>query len=255
MPQWMQDLFMGWPMIRSNLPTFFVILALVITTVWVVVNFTYSGVLASKNAQIELQDRQIADFKQKLVGAPPDQAKAKIDSISAKTSAADPLIKDARIEWDDNGDVWLTGAYAKSGKELIAYIAAFSANTFNTMGGYPYKVIAPSAAAALPRGPRIDIGNVGRFDVDSRARIKLATLSKSGDWILQWGQSADNQNRSGASYGSFFGSIFLVDADHNEYAFPFAIVARKTDQNFPPPVIIGPDIFRLQQALILEFKK
>jgi hypothetical protein len=138
---------------------------------------------------------------------------------------------------------------------LIAYIAAYSANTFDTMGGYPRKVIAPSAAAALPHGPRIGVGSVGRFDRDSSARIKLATLSKNGDWILQWGQSTGNQNRSGASYGSFFGGVFLVDTDHNEYAFPFAIITRKTDQNFPPPVIIGPDVFRLQEALILEFKK
>lgn len=161
MPQWMQDLFTGWPMIRSNLPTFFVILALIITTVWVVVNFSYSGVLASKNAQIELQDRQIADYKQKSGGATPDQAKAKIDALAApKVSAPDPLIKDARIEWDDNGDVWLTGTYAKSGKELIAYIAAYSANTFDTMGGYPRKVAAPSAASALPHGPRIEVGDL-----------------------------------------------------------------------------------------------
>jgi hypothetical protein len=81
MPQWMQDLFAGWPMIRANLPTFFVILALIIGVVWVVVNWSYSGVLASKNGQIELQDRQLADYRDKLKGATPEEAKAKIDML------------------------------------------------------------------------------------------------------------------------------------------------------------------------------
>jgi hypothetical protein len=51
-------------MIRANLPTFAVILVLIVGVVWIVVNWSYSGVLASKNAQIELLDRQIANLKQ-----------------------------------------------------------------------------------------------------------------------------------------------------------------------------------------------
>lgn len=81
MPQWMQDLTTGWPMIRANLPTFFVIVVLIILTVWTVVNWSYSGVISSKNGQIELQDRQLADYREKLKGATPDQAKDKIDVL------------------------------------------------------------------------------------------------------------------------------------------------------------------------------
>lgn len=81
MPQWMQDLTAGWPMIMANLPTFFVILTLMIGAVWVVFSFTYGAVLASKNGQIELQDRQLADFRDKLKGATPEQAREKIDAL------------------------------------------------------------------------------------------------------------------------------------------------------------------------------
>jgi hypothetical protein len=84
MPQWMQDLFAGWPMIRANLPTFLVILVLMVGVVWVVVNWSYSGVLASKSAQIELQDGQLADYRDKLKGATPEEAKAKIDALEDK---------------------------------------------------------------------------------------------------------------------------------------------------------------------------
>lgn len=84
MPQWMQNLFDGWPMIRANLPTFFVILVLMVGAVWIVVNWSYSTIFASKNSQIELQDRQLADYKNKLQGATPDQAKAQIDELEGR---------------------------------------------------------------------------------------------------------------------------------------------------------------------------
>ena len=71
-------------MIRANLPTFFVILFLAIGVIWVVVNWSYSAVLASKNGQIELQDRQLADYRDKLKGATPEEAKAKIDALEEK---------------------------------------------------------------------------------------------------------------------------------------------------------------------------
>jgi hypothetical protein len=42
---------------------------------------SYSSVLASKNSQMELQDRQLADYREKLHGATPDEAKARIDAL------------------------------------------------------------------------------------------------------------------------------------------------------------------------------
>jgi hypothetical protein len=84
MPRWMQDLFAGWPMIRANLQTFFVIVVLIFGAVWWLMDWRYGAIVASKIGQIELQDRQLADYKQKLDGASPDQAKAKIDALEEK---------------------------------------------------------------------------------------------------------------------------------------------------------------------------
>jgi hypothetical protein len=81
MPQWMQDLFAGWPMIRANLPTFFVILVMILGAVWWMMDWKYGATIASKTGQIELLDRQIADYKDKLKGASPEEAKSKIDSL------------------------------------------------------------------------------------------------------------------------------------------------------------------------------
>jgi hypothetical protein len=80
----MQNLVAGWPMIKANLPTFAVILVLMVGAVWIVVNWSYSTILASKTGQIELQDRQLADYREKLQGATPDQAKARIDNLEAR---------------------------------------------------------------------------------------------------------------------------------------------------------------------------
>lgn len=81
MPQWIQDLADGWPMIAAHPKTFMAILIAIIVVVWVVISWSYSSVLASKNSQIELQDRQLSDFREKLKGATPEQAKDKIDSL------------------------------------------------------------------------------------------------------------------------------------------------------------------------------
>jgi hypothetical protein len=88
MPPWILDLFAGWPMIMANLPSFFAVLAFMIGAVWLVVNWAYRSVLASKNGQIELQDRQLADYREKLKGATPEEAKAKIDALEEKVRNA-----------------------------------------------------------------------------------------------------------------------------------------------------------------------
>jgi hypothetical protein len=87
MDQWIQRFADGWPMIWANPKTFALMTAVIITIVWLIVNYSYSTVLSNKNSQIELQDRQLSDYKQKLDGASPDQAKAKIEALEATIRA------------------------------------------------------------------------------------------------------------------------------------------------------------------------
>jgi len=79
MPQWMEGLIAGWPMIAANVPTFVVIVALIAGSLWAAFNWSYGRVIATKDGQIELQDRQLADYRKQLEGATPDQARAKIE--------------------------------------------------------------------------------------------------------------------------------------------------------------------------------
>jgi hypothetical protein len=77
-------------MIWANPKTFALMTALIILVVWLIANYSYSTILANKNSQIELQDRQLADYKQKLDGANPDQAKARIDALESKLARLEP---------------------------------------------------------------------------------------------------------------------------------------------------------------------
>jgi hypothetical protein len=56
--------------------------------------------LAGKNAQIETQDRQIADYKQKLDGASPDQAKKRIEDLGKQVSALAKHIDPRSVKTD-----------------------------------------------------------------------------------------------------------------------------------------------------------
>ncbi len=91
MPQWMQDLTTGWPMIRANIPTFIVLAALIFGVVWWLMDWRYGsiitgrdGIIANKESEITLLKGQRDDYKEKLSGGTPDQAKARIDSLEAR---------------------------------------------------------------------------------------------------------------------------------------------------------------------------
>jgi hypothetical protein len=90
MPQWMQDLTTGWPMIRANLPTFFVITVLMFGSIWWLMDWRYGGVIANKDSEIALFKGQRDDYKEKLSGATPEQAKARIDALESRLARLEP---------------------------------------------------------------------------------------------------------------------------------------------------------------------
>lgn len=81
MPEWIVKLFEQWAAVTAAPIPFTIAIVIAATVIWFVIGWIYGGVVASKNAQIELQDRQLADYRDKLKGATPDEAKAKIDAL------------------------------------------------------------------------------------------------------------------------------------------------------------------------------
>lgn len=98
MPQWITDLFAGWPMIRANLPSFVFIVILIFAAVWWLMDWRYGGIITNRDSEISLLKGQRDDYKDKLSGATPDQAKAKIEGLERAVHMAigakwEPLTK------------------------------------------------------------------------------------------------------------------------------------------------------------------
>jgi hypothetical protein len=89
MPSW-KEILEQFALISAAPIPFFLVTIAIIGLVWVVVNWSYSAVLSSKNSQIELLVRQVGDYKDKLNGATPYEAKARIDSLEARLSRVEP---------------------------------------------------------------------------------------------------------------------------------------------------------------------
>jgi hypothetical protein len=54
--------------------------------IWTAISWEKNAVIEQLTGQIQLQDRQLADYKDKLNGASPSDAKARIDALEARVS-------------------------------------------------------------------------------------------------------------------------------------------------------------------------
>jgi hypothetical protein len=154
-------------------------------------------------------------------------------AMPQQATNSSPLIKGIHIDWVDDGTIWLTGIYTKTGTGLVASAAVFPVETFEIMGQSARKVM---IAISSSLGSRIETDPVDRFGRETAAKIKIGTLiDNHGHWILQLGQSKLEIERWG-----YFGVIYLGDKENEP--IPFAIISRKTDQNNPSPIFIGPDV-------------
>lgn len=93
--------------------------------IWIAVNRTYGAVIRNKNAQIELLQREINGYKEKLAGASPDQAAAKmaeferrigIPGATERLQHGLPTLTDAQIaDWSTKLSTYkLTALYLRA---------------------------------------------------------------------------------------------------------------------------------------------
>ncbi len=81
-----------WAVIVSAPIPYLVAVIVVVGAVWGVINWAYSARLSGKDAEIDLLTRQRDDYKDKLGGATPDEAKAKIEALETRLSALEPRV-------------------------------------------------------------------------------------------------------------------------------------------------------------------
>jgi hypothetical protein len=128
----------------------------------VILRFWYGGRLSSKDAQIELQDRQLADYRDKLQGASPEEAKARIDALEKRLGQFEPrrltdnqrkiLIERARV-YDHNPELYPElSIISEASSDCTTYAAAFEA-TLREAGW----MVGNWQIAIPPRRPRTGI--------------------------------------------------------------------------------------------------
>jgi hypothetical protein len=109
-------------MIWANPKTFFLLTALIVAAAWLLMNFSYSTILANKNSQIELQDRQIAEYKSKLGGATPDQAKARIDDLEKRLTQLAIRVEPRFLTPEQRGTVFKIAAVPPGSQNAITMV-------------------------------------------------------------------------------------------------------------------------------------
>ncbi|MGD0565270.1 MAG: hypothetical protein ABSA66_19550 [Roseiarcus sp.] len=70
--------------------TFAIALAILGGAIWAAMNWTYSSQITNLQSRLSLRDDQIADYKTKLGGATPDEAKKRLDALELQVKALSP---------------------------------------------------------------------------------------------------------------------------------------------------------------------
>jgi hypothetical protein len=165
------------------------------------------------------------------------------------------LINDARISWDEAGDIWLAGTYAKSGGELFAYVNVTTSSVFSVMTGQPERIMRPIGNVDI-NTHRIATDKIDRFDRGTQAKIKIARVYNSnGGALIRFGSDTAGAG-GGIATTSYLGFIILVDKERNEDIYKFAVVGRMAEPTGAgtPPIFIGPDIFNALEASVQNAK-
>jgi len=89
MPDWDKILTQVSAVMAAPIP-FFVALLVVPALIWWLMNWRYSAVISHRDSEITLLNGQRDDYKEKLGGASPDQAKAQIDALEARLARVEP---------------------------------------------------------------------------------------------------------------------------------------------------------------------
>lgn len=84
MPDWVSKLLQEWQIIVAAPVSFALVSLLIIAIVWAIVNWSYSAILSSKNAQIELLNGRLGAYEDKLRGATPEQAAGELARLRAE---------------------------------------------------------------------------------------------------------------------------------------------------------------------------
>src|SRR5260370_5880236 len=94
MPEWLDKLGQGWPVITAAPISLSIAVVDIIVIVWAIIHWFYRWLLSSKNIQIEMLRARLADYRNVLEGASPSEAVYKITQLKAQLEAIKGVPRD-----------------------------------------------------------------------------------------------------------------------------------------------------------------
>jgi hypothetical protein len=250
MPDW--DKIFGQLAAVNNAPIpFFVSLFVAIGIIWWLINWKYNSVIGHRDAEISNLKAERDEYKGKITGVTPDQAKTKTETLAkvAPPAQSRRLISGACIEWRPDGRISLQGRFSISGGPLNIYV------TYGSPHSAPgrYRSLQQVIGGTLNVESRIKLGTIVHFDREEKTDFTLGFVSdvEGHQQIIQWGELAQDNIKVGITWGSYFGwIIFVWDEGKIEEWYPFAIVSTvQPNAVGVPPLFIAPDILMSHSAL------
>ena len=142
MPELVARISEQWAVIESAPIPFAAALIVLAGLIWTIVSWSYRSTVSSKDAEIALLVRQRDDYKDKLGGASPDEARARIDRLETQIGAFAPrrLTDDQRMRFAAilkrlSGTVDIAFDISAADARLLArdFVAAFDSAGWQTL--------------------------------------------------------------------------------------------------------------------------
>jgi hypothetical protein len=153
-PDWLSHLSEEWKLITAAPVISIIFVLVVVGVVWAVQSWANKSRLESKDGEISLLQRQVNDYKDKLSGASPDEAKAKIAELEARVSSlADELRP--RTLTDKQRELLIQSLAMPSGKRYVVSVAHDMACTDGKRLANQFSAIFQTAGAWNVNNPSV----------------------------------------------------------------------------------------------------
>lgn len=182
-----------WKEILAGAPVSFCIAVVVAGgLIWGVVNWRYSSIIENYESRLKLKDEQLSDYKEKLNGATPAEAKARLDTLEQQVKSLLPRRLSGEqaqaIKNEINSSRFAVAIIHDAAAADVKMLAGDFALTFQSSGWAVTTPIAMGLGNAPPSGVAVRVQNPSSLRPAEQA-VKRAFENAKIPFDLQGGLS------------------------------------------------------------------
>ena len=160
-------------------------ICIVALAIWIVLSWTFTSQIANLQSRISLRDDQIADYKIKLGGATPDEAKKRLDALELQLKSLTPR----RITIDQRQKITTIISHFKASIEILQDIAVADAKALSSDfalafndAGWQTNVPGVMGAGGVPPKTGLalrvnDLHNLSPAEVSVKSALEAASIA------------------------------------------------------------------------------